>query len=811
MEFLFQLRGGVLSFARPLRRVFKYFGLGLLGLLGCLVALVLLILARPSLLINDHTLGVGAHLADRAGIHLSWDTGHVDVESPGFFEKRIKLVFTGLCVRMPSNRVDACFGNAELAAAGGLSGLHPRITEVGPVNLQGGRVSVAPEASAPYSEPPRDEPAKKGGLPDFLAKARILPIHIDIPSWKVLTGTTELAGRLGLESNTGSQGQAHIGIDLGTQIKSADSPGKQRFQAKIGLDNPKGFLTLDRWSLRANAQGALPDGTDLGAVARLDPRAGKGVMDYAYSVDASYAKGKGKASARASGNASPDRIEARVSGSALNLIPNIPRAWVHDCDLAMARQSSEVLPGALKVSCPVGAKVPVPPKGFPPVEMPTEVGVTLVADLKTGAYPPSPSAAVDGKVSVELDPVLTPIFQGGGKVESQVAGVPAEFPNGWKMDTDLGLDLKVTRFQRLVKQLANGPLDVWAPLRVLKGQVEVAVQGKFDNDSGTAPVMFQTRLHSQKQLLDLDGKGKLHIERLRPDPRMHLAMDLALTGVQLELPPLPDLPTPTSPKPDPLPRFFPDGRIHAPITHFEKAPNSMFSYDVSIRTSDQQPVKLLTPQIKAPIPVALNISLADSAPPSGSVRILKLPLELFHRDVQLDHVNLTLENPTSNSELDGKIEVPYTDYTISVLLLGSVEKPQVKFLSDPPLPDDQIIAVLIFGQPLDSLDADQQQSVGNSRAAFLSGALSLASLYYLSSVNIEAIDYDPTTHTASLRYRLAEGTSLNLSEGAGQSQPSVGVRKRLNKHFAITTTLNNPSETQTSRTVSTFLEWAYQY
>jgi hypothetical protein len=61
-----------------------------------------------------------------------------------------------------------------------------------------------------------------------------------------------------------------------------------------------------------------------------------------------------------------------------------------------------------------------------------------------------------------------------------------------------------------------------------------------------------------------------------------------------------------------------------------------------------------------------------------------------------------------------------------------------------------------------------------------------------------------------VRFRLAEGLSLNVSQGT-EGQPSVGIRKRLTKHIAITTTLNNPSQQQTDRTISTFLEWAYQY
>jgi translocation and assembly module TamB len=241
-----------------------------------------------------------------------------------------------------------------------------------------------------------------------------------------------------------------------------------------------------------------------------------------------------------------------------------------------------------------------------------------------------------------------------------------------------------------------------------------------------------------------------------------------------------------------------------------------FTYDIKIHTANKlHPVKLLTPQMITPIPVGIDLLLSSQNPLKGQIEVLRFPIELFRRQVTFDHLTLKLATSSPDNSrdtsLDGRIQVPYPDYTISILVLGTADKPQLKFMSDPPLPDDQIISVLIFGQSLDALSQDQQQSVGNSQAALRKGVFSLFSLYYLSSMNIESVDYDPDTHTASMRYHLAEGASLNVSEGIGGGQPSVAIRKRLGKNFAITTTLNSPSEQRSQRTVSSFLEWAYQY
>lgn len=813
MEFLLQLRGGVLK--TLLRWVLGIFAV----LIGLCVTVVVAVWMFPQLIINDRALIAASHLAARAGVNLSWDQGHVAVDSPGILIKRIHLDFTGLCVRMPSNGIDACFNRAQLTAAGGLKGLKPRVTEIGPVDLRDGKVIYAvseTKPSAPNEE--KAESPKKGSLiPAFLANARLLPMHVDVPSWEIRSEDSRITGDLGLDGRSGQKGEAQIDVNA----HAATRPGKQSLAASLELENPRGFLTLDGWKLAAKAQGSLPDGTSVEAGAQLDPRPGAGPLEYEYLLNAKYQKQPAQVTVQAAGQASPDGIFARLSGTASHLAPQLEKAWVDDCEVRLERESSETRPGALHLNCPIEAKLPTLPKEFPQkMGMPEHAGIRVMADLKSGAFPPSADAPVDGKVSVELNPLQTDSLDAGGKVESQLAGVPQDFPSGWKMDTDLGLKLKVTHFERLVKILTNTPFDVWAPAHTLKGQVELAIEGRFDSNSGSAPVKLKTQLASEKQKLNIDAKGNVRLEHLHPSPLVHLSLDLALNEVTLELPPLPRLPSPSNPRLDPLPQFLPDGRISAEGFAKQEAgiQAQNFTYDITVHTPDEaHPVRFLTPQVQTPIPLALNLRVATGQPPVGQIKVLGFPVTLFRRQVQVDHVTVTYSATNASSRsgqagtLDGRITVPYTDYTITILLLGTTDKPQIRFLSEPPLPDDQIIAVLLFGKPMDSLDADQQQSIGNSRAALSRGVLSLASLYYLSAVNVESIDYDPDTRTASVSFRLAEGTSLNMSQSAGGAAPSVGVRRRLSKHLAITTTLNNPSTQQTNRTVSTYLEWAYQY
>ena len=234
----------------------------------------------------------------------------------------------------------------------------------------------------------------------------------------------------------------------------------------------------------------------------------------------------------------------------------------------------------------------------------------------------------------------------------------------------------------------------------------------------------------------------------------------------------------------------------------------MLTYEVQITTPNDRPIQLKTRLAETPIPLAVQLALSDDAPLSGKFGVRAFPAKLFNKQVKLKHFDLALQTPTNDSPLDGEITVPFGDYIVSVLVLGTVGKPVVRMRSDPPLPEDQILAVLLYGKPLESLDPDQTSSVGNANAALFSGALNLFSLYTLSALPIQRIDWDPATGNASIAVTLGEGTSLRLNQEEGAR--SVGIRRRITKHWAVTTQLNNPSD-PADRSVTALLEWAYQY
>jgi hypothetical protein len=320
------------------------------------------------------------------------------------------------------------------------------------------------------------------------------------------------------------------------------------------------------------------------------------------------------------------------------------------------------------------------------------------------------------------------------------------------------------------------------------------------------PIKFQTKLSSDQQKLDLDGSGELQIQ-LKPEMKSHVDFELVLSDVQLVLPHL-DMAAP--------PRFVPDPRIHSfketakkRVIAETKGGSSSFTYKIKVLTPPDRSIQLISNLAKKPVPIILSLRAETDRPMRGYVRIHEFPVELFRRTATVDHLNLGFGPNPDKTEVNGEVRVNYTDYTIRIKILGLVQAPTIKFLSEPPLPEDQVIAVLLFGKRIDALDPNQAQSVGSTRAAVEDSAISLASMYLLASTPVESIGYDPTTQTFNAKVRLADGTSLNVGSNMRELN-QVGIRKRLGTHWAITTYLQNPMD-PLQRTLTAFLEWSTGY
>jgi hypothetical protein len=237
-------------------------------------------------------------------------------------------------------------------------------------------------------------------------------------------------------------------------------------------------------------------------------------------------------------------------------------------------------------------------------------------------------------------------------------------------------------------------------------------------------------------------------------------------------------------------------------------------------TPPEHPVRLISNLAKTEVPLHLALSLHSqntSTEMTGQLHTGKFPLELFNRNAEIERLLIgftPLEGPTAKNSrvehpVDGVIRVQYTDYTVRILLNGTLEKPKITLTSTPPLPQDKLFSVLLFGQPLETLDPQQATSIGDVSAAMANGAINFISLYLLASTPIQSVGYDPRTGVFTAKLRLGEGTSLNIGADPGELQ-RIEIQKRLGRFWTIVTEFNDPTAPE-RRSLQAFLEWSNRY
>jgi hypothetical protein len=820
-------------------RAFRIFGALLLSLLGIVSLALLLIFIRPQLILNEHALRIAAGLIASSGPVVTWNSVEIDTNTVSWLQKRVTLNFSGLCVREHSlNAYNGCFDRARLTAAGGLQRWVPKLTEIGPIAIQKGNVvfDLQRWEEVERRQPKEKTPKKRARpfqietwAPRFLRNAKIFPIELDVSRLEIRDREKTIRGSLALkEGSIGPASSTGVQIQLEGRAQSTNSRSKSRsqdreqYQLSLHLINDQDIWAWNQWRIQGAAEAHLADRRAIQASVDVRPRfvsvtkpvvIGKRArrrlersdeIALQFAIEAKTQKENQKITARANGSYAPGQLQAQVSGSANELIREIPKLSLNECDLSITRVSDRA-DSRYVVDCGVTGSIPFPPERLRFLEIPTEAGLRVQADLTSSDFIPSDTTQLEGSLDVVATPILSPIFQGRGEIHSRMSGVAGEFPRSGQLDSKIELELRVPDFQKLSRKLRNTAWGIPAPFQALEGDVTFRSAGTVSLEEGILPLRLRTRLTSVSQNMDLDADGTLEVSDVRTDPKTQLNFGLTLSNLKILLPRL-QLEKP--------PRFVPDDRIHTLAAHPTAKPTSTktgeskFGYRAAIRTPPGKPVQVITNLARGPIPIHLDITLANDSPPVGKVNIGTFPVEAFRRKATVQRFDINLVPQVGDSAIDGRLEVPLGDYRTFVDVVGSIDKPKVKVTSEPPIGEDQLLAALLFNRTPEELDPNESVTVGSTRATVSQGALSLASLFLLASTPIEALTYNPDTGQVTAQVRLSEGLSLNVGSGEKQAG-AVGLRKRLGSNFFVTTDVNNII--QNSSTVSAYVEWRKRY
>ncbi|MCM2277869.1 MAG: translocation/assembly module TamB domain-containing protein [Oligoflexia bacterium] len=779
------------------------------GLLAALISAAMLLIVAglvalrwPGILFTESTLSRLARIAERAtGARLSWERAQVTVISHSWLDKSFRLAFSGLCIRRDADH--ACFRDALLGARIDFAKLRPRVLELGPIRLAGGDVGlvIPPSETRPHErgKPPLPPPGIR--LPErWLIQPRLHPVHIELARARVSDGSSRYQGALSLDLADDAAG---------------NPAGKLRLRAR-----------LDETLLSADGELAL----------RAGPGARSRGAWLEHTLRARLESGGTRLIGQLQGGFGPSevrqRLEVRWDERASGASRWIPRASATGCELRF-------LAHATRVTCPVRTPLPLPRSPWiRRLQPPSRAGATVTAELAPTGFPPDLSRPLKGHVAIAFEPLANALIEGTGGIRGEFHGTPARFPEDWRYEAELGVRLRVTRFEELVARLRQTRWAIPAPFHALEGSLELRADGRTDLMRGEIPLSLCTRLSSRTQKLDIDAGATLRLGALArwrdrsgsrqagrvpgphaPRPDAELSARAVLSQVRLELPRLQlEAPPPLLADPRIVPtRTFRERADQWKRTGEQSAPPS-FAYDIEVATPSGRPLELLSNLAREPVPVRVRLRLSDSAPMEGELAVERVGLRVLRRKARLESFGLRLASPIDESPVDGLIRVTYADYTITIRVLGTAGAPTIRLLSDPPLPEEQLVAVLLFGKPIEELDPDQSESVGSARSAFADGALSLASLYVLASTPIQSIGYDPRSRELSVKLRLGAGTSLTLGSSGGELR-EIGIRKRLGPHWTITTDLSHRAQTPGAadpseapqRTASAFLEWHHRY
>ncbi|MEN8008645.1 MAG: translocation/assembly module TamB domain-containing protein, partial [Candidatus Krumholzibacteriota bacterium] len=94
---------------------------------------------------------------------------------------------------------------------------------------------------------------------------------------------------------------------------------------------------------------------------------------------------------------------------------------------------------------------------------------------------------------------------------------------------------------------------------------------------------------------------------------------------------------------------------------------------------------------------------------SGEIRVHEGTLKVMNRvfDVERGGIKFTEAVPP-NPNLDMMLETQVGTYLVRILISGNAAGPVIELTSEPDLTEEDIMAVLLFGQPLNDLDSDQR-------------------------------------------------------------------------------------------------------
>lgn len=760
-----------------LGKTLRWLGLLIGALLLLLVGAATALWWKPELLLNEARVKQALQWAPE-GVSVTWKKFRWDFEREATLAKRSNLEIQGLCFK--TFTAEGCLPEFHLDVSFSLSEFKPRITRIGTVSVEVNPLRLRP--GPPEPEQPSQEPLPDLRLPSF---ASFFSAELDLSKLGTLRvilrnfvleakGKPNLKAELALEKVPSASaakaaleltGKAEQGKELNVALSGkselAPQEGRLYWKGAIGglasgwkIELP--FEMVWSESLKWDGYPVIKKGKDrYSTPIHLVWRSNQISADFGkFAFDQLWPKKR-------------ILVDACTLQSKLDYERGYPAKTELRCDLALlALQKGAILP-------------PMRAKFGADLTLKRLSAESISADLVFR------EKGLNDYLESQVD------FHANARVNmrrSEVEGNP---------DLQFTADFKVPSLQAWRRALDRTPFAVPAPFRALNGPFTLALKlDETKKDEVVVRADLKSDLHGTTQAFVTQHSA---VVRLKNPWRGKKALDIEanteLIDVALEAPPM-RFGEPPQFMPDK--RFVPSREVSVP-TQKEKMPVTW-----RLKLATQKPVRIRSNLIESPVPIALNLKMANNIDMEGAVQIESMPLQFFKKKAEVKFVKIGFHNGSKVGELDGRIEHRNPEVLIKILLLGSTEKPRVEFESDPPLSRQQIVSVLLFNKSLSDLSEEEASSAGGFSQATADGALGLFSLLFLSSTPVESISYDPVSQTYAARVRLDDKTTFSVGSDFDQER-QVALRRRLGGRWAIRTELHN--QEGKPDVLLTLLEW----
>ncbi|MBF0206375.1 MAG: translocation/assembly module TamB domain-containing protein, partial [Oligoflexia bacterium] len=702
------------------------------------------------------------------GYNTKWEKIALNVSASSFFEKNATIDFSHFCFFDQKNVFELCFEKIHIPISINFYSTQIDSLAIGEAQALGGKLFYRAESGIGIGKIGDAKIEKQAALPisqtlqeieSFLGKVTINSIKVIFDKFEIVSSEGSYKGQLAI---------------------NLQKPQGQTLRVKIkGIRWSGPMLSGNKNALNLTLQSTSPEGKFFPLLV---------VLEAAMSIK----EQKLQAQAKVSIDQSTLRGSLKIENNNLTL---------RECELSYNYYDLKELissDGEIKLDCKMRAKSP---SSLIPI---IDGEFSLETRLR------STPTLLDGSLKVRVFPFSNNFVRGGGFLNAKFQGSLDEFIKGEGVSGSMNFNLVLQDFKLFHNILKEQKILIPAPLHALHGPVDIDFQGNTTSQQNFFSMFFVVKsdLKSTNQIFKSSLQGELRINKNDPSEFIpELNMHLFLSDVRLILP---------SVVPREISRIFPDHRIVL-NKKTTSAPEKQSNLKINLKVSTTHPgaIKLITGFSKKNgfIPITMDLTVLDNNLVAGHIYIDSFDIDLLRKDAQLAFFNVGLRPSISNSPIEGKILVRYIDYIITINVVGTIAKPQIFFDSRPPLDQDNIMAVLLFGKPLDDVTEEEGESITNARMAAAGKAISLASLYFLSATPVESISYNPKTKQMSAKIKLGSKTSLTLGTGVGEEKgsiDSIGVRKRLGSNFILNSELQT-DRTNSETSILTYLEWYNRY